>query len=145
MVYPFGNAVNGVAHDGQGRWIAVGASPNDNARSSSDGISWGSGGWTGLSLGLDVAHDQEGRWVTIGWHGGVATSTTAPGGSVWWNLVSYPHDRAVHGVAHDGDSRWVAVGAGATVARSSDGQTWTTVSYPHAGHINTIAADRSAG
>ena len=69
-----GHYGNGIAHDGKGKWVAVGSgtTPTSSILWSNDGKTWhnaSSGGFTnntGYHTGVSVAYDGEGTWVAVG-------------------------------------------------------------------------------
>jgi hypothetical protein len=147
-------SVNGIAYDGKGRWVAVGAgydSTLDNRVGqiaySPDGINWfkdtlPSGLFGGGSIVYGIAYDGKGRWVAVGT---VYDSTLlinvgqiaySPDGITWIKdtLPSglFGGGSIVYGIAY-GQNKWVAVGISydstllknvGQIAYSSDGITW---------------------
>jgi hypothetical protein len=118
---------NGIAYDGVGRWVAVGAAGPNTVAYSNDGATWTGLGTTVLPNGGQCAgYDKvSARWI-VGGNQPTPMAYSDDGG-VTWTSVSFPLINC-HGIAHDGIGLWVATSSSTgTIAYSADGITWTTV------------------
>lgn len=119
-----GAAINSVATDNLGTWIAVGAQSTYLARSDDDGASWTSiNHGVGASHLLGIATDGQGVWIAVVNGGSIIRSDDD---GLTWTTLSYGSTDTLRSIATDGQGVWVAVGYYDRIVRSTDnGLTWT--------------------
>jgi hypothetical protein len=137
---------------GAGLWVAVGG--GGLIAKSTDGNVWTpaatKGGITDYGLGVAYGKDNlgAGLWVAVGYGGLIAKSTDGntwtPAATVSGVLGKGGITSTGRGVAYGKDASgaglWVAVGQGEVIAKSTDGNVWTTAAtstYSNVGGITT--------
>ena len=117
----------GVAY-GNGLWVVVGQGSNTIATSSNNGTSWtgrtANGGVDSIGRGIVYGN---GLWVAVGQ--GSNTIATSANGNSWTGITGSANGGLTtsgYGVAFILPPLWVAVGFGGYIAKSLNGNVWTT-------------------
>jgi hypothetical protein len=142
----FGNqAVNTIAADGKGRWLAGGFSVI--GYSDDGGITWTRANVSavfGDNIYVNgIAADGRGHWVAVGsgLESGVVRYGYSPDNGVTW-INSTPRFRSdrLYGIAGDGAGHWAAVGEGGVEHSTDGGSSWKRDAGPTSSEVSQSLA-----